>query len=406
MKSFKDYVKYRSGHNVYEMAAPPVTYTTSTGETETVEEVRKAPIFLDQDDIDYLNQFPPRFWKQALLIRYGRLLYAAHEERNKGGKINDKQNIQVAKGVTFLVDSQIDKLYDKLTHDVDDYEYSKLRNTDQGRESYIGHMEKQKLGGTNLGAYGFVLTGYKRDKVKGKEVGVSVGYMEPEINTIDKRLKSWYKALKDGWYEKEMPEDHKISKVDFSGHGGGRKPRGQKTVGVNLPVYPEEKTWQSIEGEVYTSYLPVLRPALMIRTKAVKKHDLFIKAARQVFDDVHQNNFEEYIKLIDVNSSDLLNKAEAEKIIKKLEEVKDWLKKYKGKGHSSEMDAKYEERVKLEKLNKAIVFISRPKNSKILRQRLKSASSKQEQEKIINFAKFMIDQNGVNPYSGLKQTKI
>jgi hypothetical protein len=29
-----------------------------------------------------------------------------------------------------------------------------------------------------------------------------------------------------------------------------------------------------------------------------------------------------------------------------------------------------------------------------------------EQEKIINFAKFMIDQNGVNPYSGLKQTKI
>ena len=29
-----------------------------------------------------------------------------------------------------------------------------------------------------------------------------------------------------------------------------------------------------------------------------------------------------------------------------------------------------------------------------------------EQEKIINFAKFMVDQNGVNPYSGLKQTEI
>jgi hypothetical protein len=29
-----------------------------------------------------------------------------------------------------------------------------------------------------------------------------------------------------------------------------------------------------------------------------------------------------------------------------------------------------------------------------------------EQEKIINFAKFMMDQNGVKPYSGLKQTNL
>ena len=29
-----------------------------------------------------------------------------------------------------------------------------------------------------------------------------------------------------------------------------------------------------------------------------------------------------------------------------------------------------------------------------------------EQEKIINFAKFMLEQNGVNPYSGLRQTNI
>ena len=385
MKSFKDYLKYRGGLSIYEMAAPPVKYTTGTGETETVEEVRKAPIFLDQDDIDYLNQFPPQFWKQALLIRYGRLLYEAHKEKEKGTKVNDRQNVQVAKGVTFNVDTKINKLYNKLTHDVDDFEYSKLKNTDQGRQSYIDHLEKQRLKGVNLGTYGFVLTGYKRDKVNGKEIGVALGYMEPEVSTIDKRLKSWYKALKDGWYEKEMPEDHKISRVDFSGHGGGRKSRGQKTVGMTLPVYSEEKKWDSLEGKTYTSHLPVLRPAIMVRTSSVNKHNLFIRAARQVFDDVHQNNFSEYLKLIDVNSDNLLNQTEADNVVQRLEEVKDWLKKYAGKnkGHTAEMDAKYEERIKLEKLTKAIEFISRPKNSNILRQKLRTASSKQEQEQVI-----------------------
>jgi len=29
-----------------------------------------------------------------------------------------------------------------------------------------------------------------------------------------------------------------------------------------------------------------------------------------------------------------------------------------------------------------------------------------EQEKVINFAKFMLDQNGVQPFQGLKQTEI
>lgn len=390
MKSFSDYLKNRSDLNIYEMAAPPVTYTGPDGSIETVEEVRKVPIFLDQDDIDYLYQFPPKFWVNALLVRYGKLLHSAHEEREKGGKIDDEQNIQVAKGTSFRVDTKINKLYDKLTDDVDDKKYSELVNDEEGRREYARHVEQSRLAGKSLGTYGFVLKGYKRDKIKGKEVGVALGYMEPEISTIQKRLGSWYKAIEDGWYDKEMPENSVKMKIDFSGNKGGRKKRGEKSVGKILHVYPDEKTWRSNEGNVYSSYLPILKPAIMVETSAVTIHDSMLGAAKQIFKDISDESFEDYFKLIDTNEPDLLNKSEVVRVKKRISDVEEWLKKYaadkaakKVKGYTGEYSSKKEEQDKLKRLEIAIEFIQRPRNSTILRQKLRSAKSNEEKKAII-----------------------
>ena len=83
MKSFKDYVNYRSKMSVLEMAADPIVIKDAKGKERKIVEVRKTPIFMDQDDIDYLKNFPPVLWVQALQKRYGELLYKAHKAKKK-----------------------------------------------------------------------------------------------------------------------------------------------------------------------------------------------------------------------------------------------------------------------------------------------------------------------------------
>lgn len=371
MRSFNDYIKNRRNIKISEMAAEPVTYTSPTGEKEVVEEVRKTPIFMDKNDIDYLNQFPPQFWIQALLQRYGKLLYQAHEARQQGKKLSDQQTVNVAKGVSFTVDAKIDDLYNKLTHDVDDNFYSKLRNTPKDREEYVRHIQRKKeLEGRDLGTYGFVMKGYKRGDVKGKEAGVALGYIEPDVNTIRKSLQRLYKAIQNGWYDAQLPEDYVVQNVKFG--KGGRREFGKKQLGRNMPVYPDSKTWTSDQGKKFTSYLPILMPSVAVYTRDLDVHDTFKTAAEHIKRDLDSSNFDDYFKIIDINSPNLLNDAEVKKVKDKLDELNSWLSK--NTRSSNEKENKILEKAKLERLRVAAEFISRPKNIKILKSKFEKAA--------------------------------
>ena len=84
--------------------------------------INKIPFMMDTDDIYYLRQFPPAYWKQALACRYNHLLirqwFRKNSKKRKDKKLEDWRWIKVRGPhgtLSFFVDTKINKLYDKLT---------------------------------------------------------------------------------------------------------------------------------------------------------------------------------------------------------------------------------------------------------------------------------------------------
>jgi len=369
---FNDYLKAKDIYEatVSEMATKPIKYTKEDGTEEVVHETRKTPIFLDQDDIDYLNQFPPKFWSQALYQRYGWLLYKAHEAREKGGKISDRQTVNFKNGYQVPnVDTGINKLYDKLNADVDDEAYASLAFNKADKHSEISREDKK-------GKYGFSFEDFKwsgdeTGKGKAQNFGKAAGYIVPDLNSIRKRLRTLIKATEEGWHDNDIGE-HQRGKVNTSGKIQKGKwtssTQGRETLygKKDIPIEPKTFTVQKkgkkglTQTVTFEENVPILKPAFMIPTGVKKAHDIWSGIEKQLDKDLEEESFKDYIDLIDVTDETFLNQNELSKKEKELEEITKWLEVNK-KG-TSERRKKILERDKLNRLIKTAQYISRKKD--------------------------------------------
>ena len=315
MRSFSDYINYRSSLSIDEMAAPSQEYIDSKGRKVVKDEVRRTPVFMDQDDIDYLYQFPPMFWKQALMKRYGELLQSAYEAQQKGQKIPDQQDVTITLSgggrATFSVNTGINELLDKLTHDVDNNKYRKLDVKDA--DSYLSHVSDVKeKEGRNLGHYGFVLSGFS----SGKGLRAAKGFVSPDESTVRKALDRWYGAIDQGWFDTEIPEDHRVEEVKIGLGGRGKK------INKKMKVFPGIKTWKSKQNKVYESYLPILKPAIMVKKSDSDSVDVARKAVKQIDKDIQsENGTDQYFEIIDVNSPNLINMRKLTQIVSRMTQI-------------------------------------------------------------------------------------
>lgn len=315
MRSFSDYIIYRSSLSIDEMAAPSQEYIDSKGKKVVKDEVRRTPIFMDQDDINYLYQFPPMFWKQALMKRYGELLQSAYEQQQKGQKVPDQQEITISLSgggrATFSVNTEINELLDKLTHDVDNNKYRSLDAKDAG--SYLAHAKDVKeKEGKNLGQYGFVLSGFS----SGKGLRASKGFVSPDESTVRRALGQWYDSISNGWFDEEIPEDHRIESVKIGSAGRGSK------INKKLKVFPEIKRWKSKQNKVYESYLPILRPAVMVKSSEFNNVEIARQAVRQIDIDLRtEGGVNQYFQILDINSPNLINMDKLNQVIARMTQI-------------------------------------------------------------------------------------
>lgn len=393
---FNDYLKARDIHEatVSEMATRAIKYKKEDGTEEVVHETRKTPIFFDQDDIDYLNQLPPKFWSEALYQRYGWLLYKAHEAREKGGRIPDKQTLKFKKGYEVPgVDTGINRLYDKLNADVDDEAYSSLDFDQSHRHAEISKEDKQ-------GKYGFSFEGFKwsgdeSGRGKAQNLGKAAGYVVPDLNSIRKRLKTWLKATEEGWHDEEI-RNHIRGKVNTSGKikngkwtsttQGRDSLYGKKEIPVESKTFTVEKRTKSgVDSATFEENIPILRPGFMISTSTKKRHDFWHGIEKQLDKDLEDNNLSPYRNLIDLDSENFLNNAELSKKEKELEEITKWLAE--NKKATNERRKKTLQRDEINRLIQTARYISSKKEKieneyKILIPKIKDLSE-EEQEKYI-----------------------
>jgi hypothetical protein len=324
------------------MAAPSQEYITSSGKKVVKDEVRRTPIFMDQDDIDYLYQFPPVFWKQALMKRYGELLQKAYETRQNGQSISDQQDVTISLSgggkATFSVDTGINSLLDKLTHDVDNNQYRKLELKD--KDSYLQHVKDAKeKEGRDLGYYGFVLSGFS----SGKGLRAAKGFVAPDESTVKSALKRWYDAIDEGWFDEEIPEDHRIEDVKVGLGGRGKK------ISKRFKVFPDVKTWKSKQNKVYESYLPVLMPAVMVRKPDSDAVSVARQARKQIDMDLKsESGVNQYLQIIDPNSPNLINMDKLSQIVTRMSQIEEKLRA--SKADTDENESLKKELANLQKL--------------------------------------------------------
>lgn len=357
MKSFKDYVNYRSKKSVLEMAADPIYVKDHKGKQRKIVEVRKTPIFLDQDDIDYLYNFPPELYAQALQKRYGELLHKAHVAKEKGTKFNDSHvTINYRKNILkFPIDSEkINDLYERLSGDTDDESYSRLSSSDpEIEQKYLrGRTHSEK--GNVLGPYAFNFSNYTRQKVKTKkgdesEIGYADGWVEPDLSTVRRVLRSWFSSIENGWH------DDKISNED-------------EFVEINKRMLPSKgyRVWKAgedfivKEGKIkkFESHVPKLFPALMVSSRDFKKHKTKKDVLKSIRSDLENTKFEEYIEIIDLNSSDLINQNKLKEVLEEIEEISN---KKSDKGYLDDENVSKKSKVETEKLNNRLAQLEKIK---------------------------------------------
>ena len=388
MKSFKDYLKYRNNLSIFEMAADPHTFVGSGGDEKDTTEVRRTPIFLDQDDILYLKHFPVNFWKQALQKRWGELLYKVYENKEKGKPaVSDKQNITLRhKGgsqYTFLnVDTRINELYNKLNADPGNHIYQDMRVSPEhaGTSFHRDEFEKkaqesEKSTGRRVSAYGYNFLDWIKSNDK-KRGGVARGYVEPGENEVKSALSRLFHGMEFGWFDKDLGP-HQKANVDI---GGNSKLR-------SIPVEEEKRTWvEGVDfiapkqkrinkktGEVVErkrkkpltiqSYVPMFAPGFMIPSVKKKRNEWLVRTARSLKLDSSSTDLLKILNL-DVDWQDpnvnLVNDIEYKKALEKRSELNTEIQKIreqiKNKDLGFEEDEDVEETTdsSVKKLNKKL----------------------------------------------------
>ena len=306
----------------------------------------KIPLFMDKEDIYYLRQFPPMFWKQALSHRYNHLVIDTHQKKAAGQEVPDWQWIQLRRGQTFsfFVDTGANALHDRLTQQMD---VDALRQASYGdRESYEGvgkrywnfqfddpvlldveeEMERAKRDRQEEA------TGQKPKsrKKRASPVWVTRDYVGVGEFTAEKRLDQWLSGIAQGWLGKTGSDTMRHS--DNWG-GGGKKERivhspewverfveawrrhmrialyesylaqekliasGERTTRTlnrklidNLLVEHDGQggvIWKALrpDGKIYSTRpyrLPVLLPGKLVDSRSKKQHDQYMSAADQV----------------------------------------------------------------------------------------------------------------------------
>lgn len=335
--SFLDYYLQRTdGLQFKEMSADPALFGG-----EQIEEKRKTPIFLDQEDIDYLYQFPPALWKQALAYRYGPLLKMAYESNDRGRKIPDVHNVtlnyrrgrQKAQPIIFpRINTQINSLYHKLTATVDDNMYSKL--TREQKQQYIDHATKNKLG-----SLGYVLRGFKQ----GKDMSASHGFIGLDPKVARTRLASLYKANQEGWLG-EVPPTAVKKKMTMGGGGktdmwvhsyddlktlpGQGKLFGRTKDGKRVWYGYDKNTHEQIP---ITDHLPVLRPAAMVNTRAYKDYNGKMMLNQQIAKDLSKGDVQKYINA--------MNPVVVVDYQRRIEQLRSWLESNKKPVRGSDVNS-------------------------------------------------------------------
>jgi hypothetical protein len=193
--------------------------------------IPKTPIMFDQWDTLFLNQFPPEFYRQALVWRYREGLIMAAEMIERGqpipedanvkfstrGKRSKDQNVSAQRGegeAWFHVKTFIQPLYEKLT---------KKRNLQLLAESdYADKTAYEK----KFGNYGFDLSDRHQDK-SGHWHAKNFNFMTEEA--AKKIIAEWRMAIATGFLH--HPEDEHVqtavkgAKASYQNWGGGHNPQ-------------------------------------------------------------------------------------------------------------------------------------------------------------------------------------
>jgi hypothetical protein len=176
-----------------EMAAPA---TLIGGKEE--EDIRKAPVLFDNNDIAFLYQFPPRHWKQALSYRYNTLIQETHKKvqlAKQNGTQYDPHDVSndygfvtlkiQGKYFTYFVSKMAGQIYDRLTADVHDPYFRKktMEDVDPAEmEGLSGKEKREKYYEKGYGDYGYVLGDY----VPGGQISKGKTASNVNVNPIQK----------------------------------------------------------------------------------------------------------------------------------------------------------------------------------------------------------------------------
>jgi len=319
---------------------------TATYKGQEYWDTPKVPLFMDNEDIYYLRQFPPMFWKQALSNRYNHLIIDTHQARAQGQDVPDWQWIELrSRGAQFrfFVDTGANALYDKLTQQMDADALRQMSHED--RDAYEGG--NRRYWNFQFDDPVFVDTEEEMERRKETQQGESSGKKKPRKKranpvwvtkdfvgvgefTAEKRLDQWLSGIAEGWLGKTGPQTMRHS--DAWG-GGGKKERIVHSPewvdqfvnawrrNMKLALYQsylaqeeaiasgkrQKRTlskrmiesmliehdgqggviWKALrpDGRIYTSKaarLPVLLPAKLIDSRVKKQHDRYMSAADEV----------------------------------------------------------------------------------------------------------------------------
>ena len=360
----KNIVNSLDFNHLNEMAAAAVDYSDGD-EIHTVHEKRKTPIFIDQHDIDFLQQFPPELWAKALVYRYDKLLYDIFEISKNNGNIpkyaNPKLPYRHGRKSGELIFPKVrtygKHLLHKVTADVDDHMYSQLKSTE--KEKYIQHAKNN-----NFGSLGYVLDGNKR----GKGLSASKGMVGMTEKVARDRLSSLYQGIKDGWLG-EHPEDSEvIEKLKIGGGKGSDKVVHTKEGLGKLPGHGEKygrtkdgkRIWYAYwadSGEMIQikQYLPILRPAKMIPSESIRKHNVAKNIHDELDVDISDKDISKY--------RSMLNPVNLSNLNKEIEQITSWLddpsnkKPVIGKDPKHVQRKKYKEKLKELKIKFSLIDI-------------------------------------------------
>lgn len=270
MRKFTDFLQSKKDLNLLEMAVKG--------------DIVKTPILFDQDDINFLYQFPPRFWQEALYQRYNDHVLGAKEGNP------DQQQITIDAGhgkkYVFNINTGGSKLVDRLEKDIDLNQLSNLNPHDKDQYS-AGH-------------YGYDLSGKKsiEDKKTGRKLTITDGYVPMGRQVAANLLSKWRKSISNGWLDddkfsvknlvKRYPElgqgknpvwpepvIHKlVERLRANGADVEAGPGGKMIWNVKQIDKNGRESMQRIE-----SHLPILRPGKLIDAAAVRKYDELVAKA-------------------------------------------------------------------------------------------------------------------------------